>query len=91
MAKANRIKVSKARPGNLPGEVIVEFSGPGGKGGLISIAPSSDGGLVLVDVYRCDPGVVVRNRQPPCLADMGCLCAGHARGAAPDEPCDTTE
>lgn len=28
---------------------------------------------------------------PPCLASMGCLCAGHMRGNAADAPCDTTE
>lgn len=29
--------------------------------------------------------------MPPCLRDMGCLCAGHARGNKASEPCDTTE
>lgn len=28
---------------------------------------------------------------PPCLTGMGCLCAGHARGDAPQVRCDTTE
>jgi hypothetical protein len=28
---------------------------------------------------------------PICAQAMGCLCAGHARGAAASEPCDTTE
>lgn len=28
---------------------------------------------------------------PACARDMGCLCAGHARGAPASEPCDATE
>jgi hypothetical protein len=32
-----------------------------------------------------------REEVPPCAAAMGCLCAGHARGADASEPCDTTE
>ena len=28
---------------------------------------------------------------PPCAASMGCLCAGHAKGNAATEPCDTSE
>jgi hypothetical protein len=32
-----------------------------------------------------------RRRIPPCAASMGCLCAGHARGADADAACDTTE
>lgn len=28
---------------------------------------------------------------PPCLAGMGCLCAGHARGDDASAPCDTRE
>jgi hypothetical protein len=28
---------------------------------------------------------------PPCAAQMGCLCAGHARGDAADAPCNTDE
>lgn len=28
---------------------------------------------------------------PPCVRDMRCLCAGHARGDAPDVPCNTDE
>lgn len=28
---------------------------------------------------------------PPCAASMGCLCAGHARGNAVSEVCDTSE
>jgi len=40
-------------------ERIVEFSDPNtGKGGLISIRPLDNGNLA-VDVYRCDPGVIV--------------------------------
>ncbi len=38
-------------------ERIVEFS-HNGKGGLISIAENAIGELV-VNVYRCDPGIVV--------------------------------
>lgn len=29
--------------------------------------------------------------EPACARDMGCLCAGHARGANAALPCDTTE
>lgn len=29
--------------------------------------------------------------KPLCAQAMGCLCAGHARGLAAGEPCDTTE
>jgi len=28
---------------------------------------------------------------PPCVVSMGCLCAGHARGVASTEPCNTSE
>lgn len=28
---------------------------------------------------------------PPCLAGMGCLCAGHARGNPATAKCDTSE
>lgn len=28
---------------------------------------------------------------PPCLAAMGCLCAGHARGNPASAACDTSE
>jgi hypothetical protein len=28
---------------------------------------------------------------PACAASMGCLCAGHARGAPASAVCDTTE
>lgn len=31
------------------------------------------------------------DKIPPCAASMGCLCAGHARGASADVPCDTRE
>lgn len=45
------------------GERIVEFFDDGTrKGGLISIRPDKDGNLV-VDVYRCDPGVIVRGQS----------------------------
>ncbi len=40
-----------------PNERIVEFSHKG-KGGLISIAENAAGELV-VNIYRCDPGIVV--------------------------------
>jgi len=30
-------------------------------------------------------------KAPPCVAAMGCLCAGHARGNPADAPCDTRE
>lgn len=33
----------------------------------------------------------VRLNVPPCLASMGCLCAGHARGNPASAPCDTSE
>lgn len=29
--------------------------------------------------------------EPPCYLAMGCLCAGHARGAKSTEPCNTSE
>lgn len=32
-----------------------------------------------------------RTEPPPCLTGMGCLCAGHARGDAPQVRCDTDE
>lgn len=32
-----------------------------------------------------------RRKIPPCLAGMGCLCCGHARGAPPSLPCSTDE
>lgn len=31
------------------------------------------------------------NGVPPCVSAMGCLCAGHARGATATAPCDTSE
>jgi hypothetical protein len=39
-------------------ERIVEFDTPSHKGGLISIYQHDDG-LVTVNIYRCDPGVIV--------------------------------
>lgn len=30
-------------------------------------------------------------RLPACAREMGCLCAGHARGARADEACNTME
>lgn len=32
-----------------------------------------------------------QNAPPPCLASMGCLCAGHARGNSATAACDTSE
>jgi hypothetical protein len=32
-----------------------------------------------------------RASLPPCARDMGCLCAGHARGNAATDACDATE
>ena len=48
-----------------PNERIVEFTSKNG-GGLISFATLLDGRLA-VDVYRCDPTVVVRigTKRPP--------------------------
>lgn len=37
-----------------------------------------------------DP-VAYRRAHPACLLQMGTLCAGHAAGARPSSPCDTTE
>lgn len=37
----------------------------------------------VIDAFETNP--------PPCLRGMGCLCAGHARGNAASDPCDTTE
>lgn len=31
------------------------------------------------------------SKVPQCARDMGCLCAAHARGAAPSALCDATE
>lgn len=42
-----------------PHERIAEFSASNGKGGLISIQERHDG-RVVVDLYRCDQGVVNR-------------------------------
>jgi hypothetical protein len=56
------------RTGSATPERIIEFSGAGGAGGLISIR-QMDGGELRVEVYRCDDGVVVvrdaRNAPKP--------------------------
>jgi hypothetical protein len=36
-------------------------------------------------------GQATRVRVPMCVAAMHCLCAGHARGAAVDAACNTSE
>lgn len=36
-------------------------------------------------------GKGTRIRLPVCVATMHCLCAGHARGAAVDAACNTSE
>ena len=48
-----------------PHERIGEFTFPDGRGGLISFRVNALGQAV-VDVYRCDPGVVVM--PPPVKA-----------------------
>lgn len=49
-----------------PDERIIEFTDPKlNKGGLIRFWRADDGTLRL-DIYRCDPGVVV---QPPIPTD----------------------
>jgi hypothetical protein len=54
-----------------PGERIVEFKDDtADKGGLISFRRTDDGRL-MVDVYRTDPGVVVRLAA---LADLATAC-----------------
>jgi len=39
--------------------------------------------------WTCAPDAP--ERKPLCLREMGCLCAGHARGNPADAPCDTSE
>ncbi len=62
MAKAKRPSVTVnpvADRYSMQGERIIEFSSEVG-GGLISLRVSNDGKQLLVDLYRCDPTVVVR-------------------------------
>jgi len=45
---------------HAPGERIVEFLFPSGRGGLISFRPcTGDGSADCIDVYRVDDGVIV--------------------------------
>ena len=39
------------------------------------------------------PFVTIKFPQltPPCAATLGCLCAGHARGASASKPCSSVE
>lgn len=50
-----------------PRERIAEFSTPSGKGGLISVSENVHG-AAIVDVYRCDPGVIVLTEDVARLA-----------------------
>ena len=43
-------------------------------------------GRALINLSVVDGGDL-----PPCVESMQCYCAGHARGNAASEPCDTSE
>lgn len=47
------------------------------------------GGLAPSESERIAAGAA--QGVPPCLASMGCLCAGHARGNPASVACDTSE
>lgn len=44
---------------NKSRERIIEFTFPSGRGGLLSFSTLDDGAEVI-DLYRCDPGFIVR-------------------------------
>jgi hypothetical protein len=50
--------------------------------------PHSDRDEVLCDACKAK---FARAKVPACVESMGCLCAGHARGNAGQDACDTSE
>lgn len=56
---------------HAPGERIVEFLFPSGRGGLISFRPcSGDGSADCIDIYRVDDGVLVFQVPAACLSPV---------------------
>lgn len=85
-----------------PNGTHVEYHSPmaeGGRAWLPGLVTSRTATLLHVavgerarqfSITEADVKRYVRPR-PPCVASMGCLCAGHARGNAANQPCDTSE
>lgn len=86
-ATETKLDVELRAPLGLPGKVLLSI---GDEVFALTVADAVRLATALEEVGD-SAREAARAAACPCAQSMGCLCAAHANGAAPTQPCNATE